>query len=129
MVSFESREEWSFVVYSLYKRVDSVSISANWGNNDTTMLVFYSFWGADSGSTTFDSFVVNSGGIVYSKSDVFNTVTVLNDVFVDLSVWAVVVKGWLENINDLSITDDVSATFSVTCLKTLTCLRVILLLT
>lgn len=50
------------------------------------MLVFYSFWGADSGSTAFDSFVINSGGIVYSKSYVFNTVPVLNDVFVDLSV-------------------------------------------
>jgi hypothetical protein len=86
-MSSVSREEWAIVIHSLDECVNRLSISKNWGNDDTTMFVFDCFWGAHWLSTSFDSFIVNTSSIIYGKSNISDGISVFYEMLIYLWVF------------------------------------------
>jgi predicted Zn-dependent peptidase len=92
MMGFKSWKEWSLVVNSLHKRMNSVTVGTDRSNNYTAMLVLNGLWGTYSGSTSFDSLVVDTGGIINCECNIFNTITMLCEMLVDFCALGSVVE-------------------------------------
>jgi len=70
----------SILVYALDKRVDSVTVGLDAGDDNFTVLVLESLWLTYTRGTSLDRFMVDSGSIIDGKGDIFDTITVLGVV-------------------------------------------------
>ena len=72
----------------------------------------------DGGSSPLDSFAVDSRGIIDGKRNIFDTITVLGVVGLELGVRCGV-EGSLEDVDDLVVADDVGGEVAVSGLEAL----------
>ena len=80
-VFLEAGKMSSFVVNTLNKGVDGISVSSYGGHDDYSVLILIFLGRADRLGTSLDGLVVNASGIINGESDVLNSITVLVDVF------------------------------------------------
>jgi hypothetical protein len=97
--------------------VDGVSVGAHGGYDDFTVIVLKSGGFANRSCSALDSLLVDTSGIVNSKSDILHTITVLGNVIREF--FGVFSQGRLKSINDVTIANNVDASVAVASLETL----------
>ena len=118
VVGLESWEEGSLVVSSLHESVDGITVGLDRCGNHTSELVFSGLGLVDGRGSSLDALGIDSNGIVDGKRNIFDTVTVLGVVGLELG-GGLGVDGSLEDVDDLVVADNVGGKVTVASLESL----------
>ena len=97
--------------------MDCVAIGLDWGSNHATVLISQSLWGLDWCGPPWHRLLIDSSSIIYTESNVFDTISVLCMVGRELSM--VGVEWGCESIHNLVVADNVGAKFAWSCFQAL----------